>query len=71
MEFATNSNGHRCITTFSGSTDGLFEFGKRKVTEEDILHKVSVFARMHANEADIDDIALDLLDELIDEHLAA
>ena len=64
MELTTNSKGHRCLTTFSGSMQGEFELGAR-LSDEDILNRVNALIRRYPHDENIYETAMDLLDELL------
>lgn len=64
MDLATNSNGFRCTTTFSGSMPGEFELGGR-MSDDDVLNRVMTYIHQHPHDEDIHEAAMDLLDELL------
>ena len=61
-----NSNGIACITTFSGSMAGDFNFNENgHMSDDDILNRVMGYVRQHPNDEDTHEYAMDLLDELL------
>ena len=61
----TNSIGLRCVTTFSGSVNGEFEFGARRLTDDDIMNRAMAHVKAHPNNPDAFDVAMDIMDDLL------
>lgn len=60
-----NSKGFACATTFSGSINGEFDLGVKRMSDDDVLNRVMSFVNQHPNDENIHEAAMDLLDELL------
>ena len=60
-----NSKGLRCTTTFSGSVNGEFDFGARRLNDNDILNMALAYVKRNPDNPDAWDIAMDMAEDLL------
>lgn len=61
-----NSKGLRCGTTFSGSVNGEFDLGARRLNDDDIMNRAMGYVKQNPNNPDAWDIAMDMMEDLIE-----
>lgn len=59
-----NSKGLRCSTTFSGSVNGEFDLGARRLNDDDIMNRAMAYVKSNPNDPDAWDVAMDIMEDL-------